>query len=552
MSTLTLRPHHPSRRHILLLVAMVALSAPLAAQPPEAFDDEKRVTAIDLLVSFEAGAMREWAKDGPVPKTLRPEDFEVLYDGEPRPVVAVDATQGAWQTVIYFDTVLAGTTDLRWSATVLADEIEALTALGQVTVIVADPAPRTLLSASRDTDQLHSMLAQQAQTIEGVDEIQALRMEVVDELQREGSELDAEVLREIAAGEARRVRERQNDLLLTLAEHDTAGAHRALIFAGHRFDLRPEDFYEPLIAQLDGSSQVPGTPSGSGPSGSGTPSGASPQKVPGTPSEGLAEKVPGTVSEADFYESLIALRQHIAQDVPGTPPSTPGTLSSETLTASTETLARTLAAYGWVSLPLAPPAPKPLKPGKRIGKFRLSGPGIVYDEDENRTFFKFFSATFEENRKPLRAEAYLELGAALEGQGKLAEAEEALRQAIYYFSGDPRTADQQAEAYARLGKILASQGQSQASAAAQALARQLDPERFAQVEEIAETGPPAALLAPLQASRILGRTTQGGIVRSANRLRQLLDDLGRRVRLTYQVDGAPDGKLHTLEANFVG
>ena len=56
----------PIRAVVLALVCSAALTsgAPLHAQPPEeTFGEEKRITAIDLVVAFETGAVREWATD---------------------------------------------------------------------------------------------------------------------------------------------------------------------------------------------------------------------------------------------------------------------------------------------------------------------------------------------------------------------------------------------------------------------------------------------------------------------------------------------------------
>ena len=480
------------------LVFATMLAAPLGAQAPRTFGEERRITAIDLMVAFEAGAVRRWAAGGPVPKTLQPEDFEVFYDGEARPVIAVhtaagQSPDGRWQSVIYFDAVLSSTAELRWAATVLAEEIDALVALGEVSIVLADPHPRTLLSATRDAEALQAMLSQVAQTQDASDELVALRSEVIAALRREGSELDPELLGAIAAGEVRRVRQRQDDLLLTLVEAEPKSQHRALILAGGGFDLRPEAFYQPLIASIE--------------------------------------------------ESTVGL-------------AAAGLDSEATLATATGNLARTLAAYGWISLHLAPPEPEPLKEAVRIGKFRLTGPDVLVEENKNRIFldepeyrifFKFFGAIPEEHRKPQRAEAYLELAAALQAQGKLRQAEDALRRAIYHYGGDPRTATRQAEAWARLGGVLAAQDKSQEANAAFELAGRLEPDSAA-----AEIGPPAALLAPLEPARAIARVTAGGLVRSASELRSQLEDLSRRVRLTYQVAGAPDGELHTLEANFVG
>ena len=489
-----LRTTYPQRGPNLIAarVAALFLCAFLApgvvssqTEEAEAFSEEKRITAIDLVVAFDTGATRRWATERTAPKDLRPDSLEVVLDGIPRPVIAVEPTVGEWQIVVYFDAVLSSTAELKWAATTLVEKSAELTALGEVTVVVADPAPRIVLSPTRDLDPLNGILSQIAQTQEGQDEVLALRGEVVTELEQPETALDAELLGEVARGEARRIRERQDDLLLTLVDAEAATPHRLLLWVGSGFDLRPMDFYRPLIEQL-----------------------------PAPAARSLAARTSEPSNATD-------------------------------LAPATEGLARTLAAYGWVTVNLWSPEREVLKPGVRIGKFRLSGPGISYDEVNNRTLFKFFGATFEENRKPERAEAYLELGAALEGQGKLERAEESLRQAIYYFGGDPRTADRQASAFAHLSKVLAAQGKSLQATEARGLAHELDPDSL----DVAST-PVANLREAEPAFETVSRTTAGRTVRGAGALQGILTDLGQRVRLTYQVTGAPDGKLHPLEVRF--
>ncbi len=291
-----------------------------------------------------------------------------------------------------------------------------------------------------------------------------------------------EIVAAVATEEARIVRARHDDLLLELAERGGGTAYRALLVATGGYDLEPGAFYR-------------------------------------------------TVTEAG-----------------GAPSAASG------LAADTEVLARTLAAYGWIVLPLLPPEGDPLKEGIRIGKLRLTGPSVEVEtqratpndwEEFDRTVLWLGGARLEGKRKPKRAEAYLELGAALQVQGKHAEAEDALRQAIYHFAGDPKTAERQAEAFALLGAVLAAREKSQEANAALRLARRLDPD-----VEVAGAGPIAALLDPAAPLETLARATAGGVVQSAKDLAGALEGLRRRVWLSYQVAGPADGELHALEARY--
>ena len=477
---------------LALCALVLAHSSQLAAQQDRTFEDEKRITAIDLVLGFEAGAFREWATDRKVPSDLEPQDFEVFQGGEERPVIAVEPAAGEWQIVIYFDAALTSSAGLRWAAAALAGRGDELTALGEVTIIVADPAPRMLLPPTRDRDRLNGSLSQLARFQEGRDELMALRAEAVAE-RRAGVELDAELLRAVAAEEARMVRARHDDLLLELVAREGPRPHRVLLFSSGGYDLDPGEFYRPLID--------------------------------------------------------------------GEPDADAG--ASETLTVATESLARTLAGYGWITVPLMPPDDDPLVEGVRIGKFRLTGPSATFEdkpttptdwEKSNRTVLWMGGAKLESHRKPKRAEAFLELGTALQGQGKLAEAEDALRQAIYHFAGDPRTAKRQAIAFAHLGAVLEAREETQEAHAAFRLARRLDPEVALSVGagDSEAGGPIANLLAPSAPLAMLAQATSGSVVRGARHLAKALDGLRHRVRLTYQVAGLPDGTLQDLDARYLG
>ena len=479
----------PATTLIFCTIALI-LGPKLEAQEDRTFGEERRITAIDLVLGFESGAVRDWATENPLPRNLAAQDFEVLYDGQPRPVVAVETAAGPWQIVIYLDAALTGSAGLRWAAAALAGRSDELTALGEVTIVVADPAPWTMLAPTRDRDRLNASLSQLARFQEGHDELLALRAQAVEEAAagpiegEDGTEtaFDAELLAAVAAEESRIVRARHDDLLLELTRHAGAGPYRALLIASGGYDFEPEGFYSTLIDE--------------------------------TPVEGPAAR----------------------------------------LDAATETLARTLAAYGWVVLPMLPPEADPLKEGIRIGKLRLTGPSVRVErqhatptdwEDYDRTVLRLFGARLEGQRKPKRAEAYLELGVALHDQGKLTEAEDALRQALYHFAGDPKTAERQAVAFARLGAVLQAREETQEANAALALARRLDPG-----VEVAGTGPIASLLAPMAPLEHLARATGGSVVRSDRALAGALEGLSRRVWLTYQVAGPPDGDLHAIEARY--
>lgn len=152
-------------------------AAPQASQEPAAtFFGEANVSLIELTVDVRDA-------EGHVPQDLGPADFELLEDGEPREVVAVErlstdgeisaasgggpraagagagaAAGGGWNVVIYFDQPLSSRQGTKKAAEALAEQADRLTALGTVEVVSAAPRPELLLAPSRDAGRLRSVL----------------------------------------------------------------------------------------------------------------------------------------------------------------------------------------------------------------------------------------------------------------------------------------------------------------------------------------------------------------------------------------------------------
>ena len=204
--------------------------------------------------------------------------------------------------------------------------------------------------------------------------------------------------------------------------------------------------------------------------------------------------------------------------------------SAVNLTGPAQDLAKTLSAYGWVVVPVVPPPPDPeIRKGKRIGKFRLEP----------------FRASREAERDEGKAEGYLELGLALKQQGKLEDAEDAFKKALHHFYGDPRTAERQALASLELGAIREQLGKTELAARAYAEARELSPELATE-----RLGPLVELLDPTAPLVLMARTTTGALVRNGKDVGKAVENLGDRVRLTYQVPGFATGRLHPVSISY--
>jgi hypothetical protein len=254
-------------------------------------------------------------------------DFAVRYDGEAFLVVAVEAPprkpagEGAepWSIVVYFDLGLATPEGVRWAAQELAERAAELAERGQVEVVMADPpaaAPRQVLAPSHEPERIAEALGRVVQFYRGREVLVQLRREYLAELAEPSSEVPPEEVARLALGEEEKiVRGHLDDLAAWLVAQPPEaypGPRRALLLVSGGFDIDPAAFYRDHLAAA--ASVAPASP----------PAGAAATTRPA----GTAG-APGIASTA-------------AGD-------------GGSLAADSESLARTLAAYGWIALCLGPP-----------------------------------------------------------------------------------------------------------------------------------------------------------------------------------------------------
>lgn len=200
-------------------------------------------------------------------------------------------------------------------------------------------------------------------------------------------------------------------------------------------------------------------------------------------------------------------------------------------------LAAAIAAYGWITLPIAPPEPEsPLLPGWRIGKWRIAGPagGRIIGLQIVR----------ESERDPVLAQAHLENGEALLAQEQPAEARTAFKRALHHFHGDPKTASAQARALVGLGAAEKALGDDDEARTAVNLAAEVD---SVVVEESGEVV--AVLQDPLAPLGVLATESSGRVIREREVMDTTLADLRRRVRLSFQLEGEPTGEAFPVTVN---
>ncbi len=216
----------------------------------------------------------------------------------------------------------------------------------------------------------------------------------------------------------------------------------------------------------------------------------------------------------------------------------PGPSESMGLEEPFRSTSAALAAYGWITFPIAaPPRESPLVPGLRIGKWRLAGPagGRILGVRLSR----------ESERDPELAEAQLEKGQALLAAGRWKDSQEAFELALHHFHGDPRTATLQARALAGLADALGEQGLEDEARSMRAMAGELDPTIAGE-----DPGALATLLEPTEVLDLIAEETSGRVLYEEEDLDTSLQGLGRRLRLTLQIPGVPTGEIYPVVARI--
>ncbi len=385
----------------LSLAAVIGLSSlgsghgALARQNGEAVRDEERVTAVDVLIQL---INSQSLKPIPAPRSPKPGDFSVFLDGEPVPVVGVEANSSSsaepWRVVIYFDLPLTSSRTVRWASSLLAERLRELLDLGPVEIVVADPEPGRHLAASRDLELIDSMLSGIFLRTEGEDRLVRRREQfLIKRAAKPRAGARGAMSEKATAAERRLIRESQDDMASWLIDNTGDKAGRVLFLVSDGFDLDPGRYYADAAVGAD----LP------------------PEAASAAPAHAEAASTP------------------VSRD--------------------TETRARTLAAYGWTVVALS--APEKVRGAARFG-IQWAPPKMLIPTVSLRSI----AVWLDGNRSPKKADAYNELGLSLRAQGKLEEAEEAFRRSIYRYYDHPKTAQRQATALVNLGETLELQGKS--------------------------------------------------------------------------------------------
>lgn len=155
----------------------VLVAGSVAAQQQPVVHQPVYVTAIEIVADVRDG-------QGEVPSDLKASDFIVLEEGVEQPVIGIDyfsspraATapvgtvespaavlranrqeEAGWQIVIFFDLYLSSAATIRSAAESLNERADELARLGQVSIVVSDPALSFTVHSARNADQIREGL----------------------------------------------------------------------------------------------------------------------------------------------------------------------------------------------------------------------------------------------------------------------------------------------------------------------------------------------------------------------------------------------------------
>ena len=490
---------HSPRRLPTVLTAFLALASLVvpcasAQSASDPMTEEERVTAIDVLLSFERSEAAQWARTRHSPTGLDTDQFTVRVGGEEQPVVGVQAledAEGGWTQLIYVDCRMASRAHLAWAVGALADQAEELVARGTVEVAVADPAPQTLLAASQNAELLRAVLGQLA-TRDCSDLLSQLRGEALEAI--EGASVDA---RPAAAREALAAERNLTDSSrLSLATRLTDGLRREggaqkALFLVHGGLAPSNDFYLPHLgddAQLGSALD----------------------------NDSISRIV------ASYGWTVVALETRVEPEKAGT------YIGDWFFTAAT-----------------GGDNPEESELEVHMELPTAGGQAVGDDGDPWQTFLGGIRGSLRENKDVGKAESYLELGNALLGQGKYERAAESFEKALYHFADAPRTRDQQTVAMVQLGNALAAAGETDRARRAIEAALTKNP-------ELAERSGAGSVDLGDRGHGGLIAATDGVAVQTDEGLDQALDRIGGKTRLTFQMVGDPRGEALPLAIDYDG
>jgi len=259
----------------LTLVTAVTFMTPGATAQEDRMGTRVEVTAVSVLID---------ARDAGGPVTdLTAGDLEVAEDGVPvrilgllpliahTPMIPSEEPMTAAPAVnrsppvpitIYIDSVLSGTFALQPATEALAGESVRLTAVGPVSVVLADKTIETVLEPTEDSDRLAAILTALAKRGGGPHAVERIRRRFLHDLTalpvqtfakdaesrgQSATRAQVRMFAGAAASEEAATVTRSTDRLREWALRGGSGSPKILLLVGSGFDEDPVPFYLPFV-----------------------------------------------------------------------------------------------------------------------------------------------------------------------------------------------------------------------------------------------------------------------------------------------------------------
>ena len=187
---------------------------------------------------------------GEIPRALKPGDFTVVDGGQTRPALSLAPLSRPWRIVVYVDRVLTGSRTLRAAAGTLAEQAAALTALGTVEVVVAEPRPR--VARGRPATSRPSTRPSPSSGWRARGGTTSASSASASGTRRTNGADPAERAAQGIEDEARLVRHQQDAFAEWLVAQE-GDAPRAVFLVSDGFDVNPAKFYRGSLAEGDGA-----------------------------------------------------------------------------------------------------------------------------------------------------------------------------------------------------------------------------------------------------------------------------------------------------------
>jgi VWFA-related protein len=255
-----------------IAVSLIGLATPLLAQFSERID----VIAVEVPISVRDRA-------GKVPADLTQADFEVREDGVRQEVIGLaypvayvggsapranaNAARPRWQIVMFLQESVSTTSGLRRAVKGLLEQVDTLTAMGDVEIISDYPSPHVILAATGDPGVLHGALVDLQRKSFGHEEVMQLRKfyELEHKRERRTREMTVSDAVFTANIEASLIRRRQDGMLAWMARYaaGNGAGQRLLLLISDGYALEPINYYaksNPTSADLSGLRSLTSAP----------------------------------------------------------------------------------------------------------------------------------------------------------------------------------------------------------------------------------------------------------------------------------------------------